>query len=108
MPLRDFFVDTPWFVTIAGLTVLALVVSGRRAAVTTFAMLALIGVIGEWGTAMETLSQVLVATALAVLLGLGLGVWAAESQTRLPRPAPLQRHRCRRCRSSSTSSRSST
>jgi glycine betaine/proline transport system permease protein len=49
--------------------------------VTTFAMLALIGVIGEWGTAMETLSQVLVATALAVLLGLGLGVWAAESQT---------------------------
>ena len=81
VPLRDFFVDTPWFVTIAGLTVLALVVSGRRAAVTTFAMLALIGVIGEWGTAMETLSQVLVATALAVLLGLGLGVWAAESQT---------------------------
>ncbi len=88
VPLQDLFVDTPWFITIAGLTALALVVSGRRAAVTTFAMLALIGVIGEWGTAMETLSQVLVATAIAVLIGLGLGVWAAESETvsRILRP----------------------
>ena len=43
VPLRDLFVDTPWFVTLAGLTLLAFVVSGRRAAVTTFAMLSLIG-----------------------------------------------------------------
>jgi glycine betaine/proline transport system permease protein len=88
VPLRELFVDTPWFVTVAGLTALALVVSGRRAAVTTLAMLALIGVIGEWATAMDTLSQVLVATVLAVLLGLALGVWAAESPTvsRILRP----------------------
>src|SRR4029079_7705558 len=67
---------------------LALIVSGRRAAVTAFAMFALIGVVGEWATAMETLSQVLVATVLAVGLGLGLGVWAAESKTvsRILRP----------------------
>jgi glycine betaine/proline transport system permease protein len=86
--MQDLFVDTPWFITVAGLTALALVVSGRFAAFTTFAMLALIGVIGEWETAMETLSQVLVATAIAVLLGLGLGVWAAESETvsRILRP----------------------
>jgi glycine betaine/proline transport system permease protein len=80
VPLRDLFVDTPWFVTVGGLVALALVVSGRRAALTTFGMLALIGVIGEWSTAMETLSQVLVATVMAVVLGLGLGVWAAESR----------------------------
>ena len=88
VPLRDLFVDTPWFVTVAGLTALALVVSGRRAAVTALAMLALIGVVGEWATAMETLSQVLVATVIAVLLGLALGVWAAESRTvsRILRP----------------------
>jgi glycine betaine/proline transport system permease protein len=88
VPLRDLFVDTPWFVTVAGLTVLALVVSGRRAAVTALAMLSLIGVVGEWATAMETLSQVLVATVIAVLLGLALGVWAAESPTvsRILRP----------------------
>src|SRR5689334_23766880 len=37
---------------------------------------------------METLSQVAVATAMAVILGLGLGVWAAESKTvsRILRP----------------------
>ncbi len=88
VPLQDLFVDTPWFITIAGLTALALVITGRRAALTAFTMLALIGVIGEWGTAMETLSQVLVATAIAVLIGLGLGVWAAESETvsRILRP----------------------
>ena len=88
VPLRDLFVDTPWFVTVGGLVALALVVSGRRAAITTLGMLVLIGVIGEWATAMETLSQVLVATAMAVVLGLGLGVWAAESRTvsRILRP----------------------
>jgi glycine betaine/proline transport system permease protein len=81
VPLRDLFVDTPWFVTVAGLTAVALAVSGRRAAVTTLAMLSLIGVVGQWATAMETLSQVVVATAMAVALGLVLGVWAAESRT---------------------------
>jgi glycine betaine/proline transport system permease protein len=88
VPLRDLFVDTPWFVTVAGLTALALVVSGRRAALTALAMLSLIGVIGEWATAMETLSQVLVATVIAVVLGVGLGVWAAESRivSRILRP----------------------
>jgi glycine betaine/proline transport system permease protein len=88
VPLRDLFVDTPWFITLAGLTALALIVSGRRAALTAFAMLSVIGLIGEWATAMETLSQVAVATAMAVILGLGLGVWAAESKTvsRILRP----------------------
>jgi glycine betaine/proline transport system permease protein len=88
VPLQGFFVDTPWFVTIGGLTALALVISGLRAAVTSLAMFGLIGVIGEWSTAMETLSQVLVATVIAVLLGIALGVWAAESPTvsRILRP----------------------
>ena len=34
---------------------------------------------GVWALAMDTLSQVLVATALAVVIGVALGVWAAES-----------------------------
>src|SRR5207245_2137005 len=81
VPLRSLFVDTPWFVTVAGLTAVALAVSGRRAAVTALVMLSLIGVVGQWAIAMETLSQVVVATAIAVALGLVLGVWAAESRT---------------------------
>ena len=79
VPFRNFLVETPWPVMLIGITLIALVVSGRRAAITTFLMLVLIGVIGEWSSAMDTASQVLVATVLTVVIGFGLGVWAAES-----------------------------
>ena len=79
VPFRNFLVETPWPVTLIGITLIALVVSGRRAAITTFLMLLLIGFIGEWNSAMDTASQVLVATVLTVVIGFGLGVWAAES-----------------------------
>jgi glycine betaine/proline transport system permease protein len=78
-PLDTFLVETPWFVTLAGLTAIAFVLSGLRPAVTTLLMFVLIGVIGEWQDAMDTFSQVLVATAIAVALGFVLGVLAAES-----------------------------
>ena len=60
-PIHDFLVLTPWFVVLAGFTAIALVVSGWRPALTTFLMLGLIGVIGQWEPAMDTASQVLVA-----------------------------------------------
>ena len=51
-------------------------------------MFALIGVVGEWQDAMDTFSQVLVATAIAVVIGVVLGVLAAESErvSRITRP----------------------
>ncbi len=79
LPLQEFLVEAPWFTTVAGLTAIAFVVSGLRPALTTLAMLSLIGFMGVWALAMDTLSQVLVATAIAVLLGVVLGVLAAES-----------------------------
>ena len=87
-PLDTFLVETPWFVTLAGLTAIAFVLSGIRPAVTTAAMFALIGVVGEWQNAMDTFSQVLVATVIAVVIGIVLGVWAAESDwfSRVVRP----------------------
>ena len=87
-PLRAFFVETPWFVTLAGAVAIAFVVSGLRPALTAFAMLAAIGVLGVWEQAMDTASQVVVATAIAVLIGVVLGVWAAESRavSRIVRP----------------------
>jgi glycine betaine/proline transport system permease protein len=81
LPLQQFLVETPWFVTVAGLTAIALVVSGLRPALTALAMLLLIGFVGVWPLAMDTLSQVLVATAMAVAIGVALGVAAAESKT---------------------------
>ena len=78
-PLRVFLVETPWFFTLFGLFAIAWIISGRRAAVTALLMLAAIGVMGVWDPAMDTASQVVVATAIAVVLGIAFGVWAAES-----------------------------
>ncbi|MBN1527517.1 MAG: ABC transporter permease subunit [Thermoleophilaceae bacterium] len=87
-PLRKLLVDSPWFVVLGGLTAIAFVLSGLRPAITTLLMLTAIGVMGVWPEAMDTASQVLVATAIAVLFGIVIGVWAAESPRveRLLRP----------------------
>ena len=81
LPLQQFLVEAPWFTTLAGLTLIAFVVSGLRPAITTFVMLGAIGVTGVWALAMDTLSQVLVATLIAVVIGIGLGIAASESST---------------------------
>jgi glycine betaine/proline transport system permease protein len=87
-PLRSFFIETPWPVTLFGLVLIAFLLSGLRPAVTAFAMLFVVGLVGEWANAMDTFSQVLVATVLTVIGGLLIGVWAAESRwvARIVRP----------------------
>src|SRR5471032_1670926 len=39
----------------------------------------IVGFVGEWANAMDTFSQVLVATVLTVIVGFVFGVWSAES-----------------------------
>jgi glycine betaine/proline transport system permease protein len=87
-PLRVFLVEGAWFVTLAGLAAIAWVISGARPALTALIMLAAIGVMGVWDPGMDTASQVLVATFLAVAIGVVIGIWAAESPRveRLLRP----------------------
>ncbi|HEV7640397.1 MAG TPA: ABC transporter permease subunit [Gaiellaceae bacterium] len=79
-PLRSFFIETPWPVTLIGLVLIAFLLSGLRPALIALAMLFVVGVVGEWGNAMDTFSQVLVATVLTVIVGFVLGVLAAESR----------------------------
>jgi glycine betaine/proline transport system permease protein len=80
VPLRSFFVEMPWPAMTFGLALIAFLISGLRPAVVTAVMLTIIGVSNEWTQAMDTLSQVLVATVLTMLVGIPLGVWAAESR----------------------------
>jgi glycine betaine/proline transport system permease protein len=80
-PLRSFFIETPWPVTLIGLVLIAFLLSGLRPALTALAMLFVVGLVGEWANAMDTFSQVLVATLLTVIVGFVMGVWAAESRT---------------------------
>jgi glycine betaine/proline transport system permease protein len=79
-PLRSFFVELPWPAMTFGLALLAFLLSGLRPAIVTLVMLTVIGLTNEWTPAMDTLSQVLVATVLTMLVGIPLGVWAAESR----------------------------
>ena len=79
-PIRQLLMEAPWFVVLAGLTAIAFVLSGLRPAIIAFLMLAAIGAMGVWAPAMDTASQVLVATAIAVAIGIAIGVWAAESE----------------------------
>ena len=87
-PLRSFFIETPWPVTLIGLVLIAYLLSGLRPALIALAMLFVVGLVGEWANAMDTFSQVLVATLLTVIVGFVMGVWAAESQrvSRILRP----------------------
>jgi glycine betaine/proline transport system permease protein len=79
-PLRSFFIETPWPVTLVGLVLIAFLLSGLRPALTTLLMLFVVGLVGEWTNAMDTFSQVLVATLLTVIVGFVMGVWAAENR----------------------------
>ena len=80
-PLENFFQETPAPVMLAGLTVIAFLLSGLRPAVTTFAMLSVIGIVGEWTSAMDTASQVIVALVLTMLVAFPIGIWVAESES---------------------------
>ena len=80
LPLQPFLVEAPWFVTVGGPDRDRV----RRQRVATGAddagrCSASIGFLGVWALAMDTLSQVLVATVFAVAIGVALGVRAAES-----------------------------
>ena len=79
-PLRSFFMGTPWPVMLAGLVLIAYLLSGLRPAIVAFAMLIVVGLVGEWANAMGTFAQVLVATVLTVIIGFVFGVWAAENR----------------------------
>jgi glycine betaine/proline transport system permease protein len=79
-PLRTFFIETPWPVTLAGLVLIAFLLSGLRPALIALAMLFVVGLVGEWANAMDTFSQVLVATLLTVIVGFVVGVLAAENK----------------------------
>lgn len=72
-PLQAVLTGSPFWLIMAAVLGLGLLVSGVRAA------LAGIALLGLWQHAMETLATVLVATALTLLIGVALGVWTARS-----------------------------
>jgi glycine betaine/proline transport system permease protein len=78
-PIQTVFTQSPFWLTIGVIAGIALLVSGRRQAMTAAVAFLLIFAMGLWQDAMETLVQVLVATAITFAIGLGLGIMAARS-----------------------------
>jgi glycine betaine/proline transport system permease protein len=80
IPLRVLMTDNlPWIVMMLIFSVLAYLVSDWKLALFTFFAMLLIGGLGMWENAMDTLSQVIVAVILSIVIGIPLGVWSARS-----------------------------
>lgn len=78
-PLQTVFTQAPWWLVTGFVAGLAILVSGVRSALLAAAALVLVLLMGLWQHAMETLLQVLVATAITLAIGLVLGVLSARS-----------------------------
>jgi glycine betaine/proline transport system permease protein len=78
-PIQNVLTGAPFWLVIGLLAGMALVVTGRRAAITvTIASLLIVG-LQVWEPAMETLTQVLVAVVVTLTTGVVMGTWAARS-----------------------------
>ncbi|MFD0339877.1 ABC transporter permease subunit [Streptomyces sp. NPDC127117] len=87
-PVRDGLQWLPWWTVLLLVAVLALLIGTWRTALTAVLAMAAIGVLGKWGPALDTLSQVLAAVAVTLLAGVATGIAAARSPRleRLLRP----------------------
>jgi len=79
-PLESLLTQTPWWITIIMISLLAVIIGGRGAAAISVVLLGLVVVIGLWNDTMVTLAQVLMATAVTMIIGVILGVMAGRSE----------------------------
>jgi glycine betaine/proline transport system permease protein len=78
-PLRNALQGVPWWLVAGTGAALGWLVSGWRLAVGVLAGFFLIGELGLWNDAMDTLSQVIVASAMTIILGVAIGIVAGRS-----------------------------
>lgn len=78
-PLNELLTGSPWWLVVLVAAALGWIFSGARTAVVAGAAFVAIGLLGVWDNAMDTLSQVLVATVLTIALGVVFGVLMSRS-----------------------------
>jgi glycine betaine/proline transport system permease protein len=79
-PLETLLAFSPWYVTLAAIVFLALVIGGVRVAILAASLLGFIVLSGLWHEAMITLTQTIVATLLTMTIGILLGILVGRSQ----------------------------
>jgi glycine betaine/proline transport system permease protein len=87
-PLRGLLLALPWWLLVGAVAGLGWWLAGERLALLIVLATTTIGLLGVWTQTMDTLSQVLVATGLALAIAFPLGVVASQSDAvaRLLRP----------------------
>ncbi|MEI7540322.1 MAG: ABC transporter permease subunit [Actinomycetes bacterium] len=78
-PLESLLSASPWYVTVAMIVALALIIGGTRTAILAFVLAMCIVLSGLWFEAMLTLTQTIVGTLLTMIVGLALGVWTGRN-----------------------------
>ena len=78
-PLESLLSQSPWYVTVAMIVWLALIIGGGRTAILCFVLAMAIVVSGLWFEAMLTLTQTIVGTLLTMILGMALGIWTGRN-----------------------------
>jgi len=88
-PLRGLLTTLPWWALVAAVAGLGWWLAGERLALLVVVAGVTIGLLGVWEQTMDTLSQVLVATVLALVIAVPLGVVTSRSDqvARILRPA---------------------
>jgi glycine betaine/proline transport system permease protein len=79
-PFRTLLTAVPWWLLVAAVLGLAWWLAGERLALAVVLASVAIGALGVWELTMDTLSQVLVATSLALLIAVPLGVVTSQSE----------------------------
>jgi glycine betaine/proline transport system permease protein len=78
-PLNSLLTGSPWWLVLLVAAALGWIFSGWRAALVSAGSFLAIGLLGVWANAMDTLSQVLVATVVTIALGVVFGVLMSRS-----------------------------
>jgi glycine betaine/proline transport system permease protein len=78
-PLEGVLANSPWYLTVIMIAVLAAIIGGRGVAILSVVLLCLIVLIGLWQDTMVSLAQVLLATLLTMIIGIVVGVIAGRS-----------------------------
>ncbi|CAB4994529.1 unannotated protein [freshwater metagenome] len=79
-PLESLLANTPWYVTIIAISLIAALIGGKKAAGIALILLGLIVLTGLWSDTMVTLAQVLIATVIVMIVGVVVGVLVGRSE----------------------------
>lgn len=79
-PLQSLLSQSPWWLVVAMLLAVSLLIGGLRSLLTSIVCVGIILGVGLWQDSMVTLTMTLVATILTMVLALVFGVWMAQSR----------------------------